>query len=246
VQRWKLETTMKKIERLILLAGAVTVFAATSHSRAAQFEHPDLKSGKKVVHSVLILPPQAKVVKSGMKGSESLVEESHQVEARLPAIVGQALAEKGCSLVPDPFTAAALDKDSDMKYALTDLQAKFDKLRGQLDRKPKDVRTGRFTMGDEVANFSPGASADALVFVRAEGYLSTGGKKAFTALVGSGYATDSIFVSIAVVDAQSGAVLYYARSLATGNFLEKPEHMDKPVKKSFKNFVGPAAGGKKS
>ncbi len=214
----------------------------------AQFEHPDLKSGKMVVHKVHILPPEAKVIKSGMKGGESLIEESRMVEAALPAIITKALQDKGCAVLENAFAPAALEKDQDLKYALADIQDRFDALRQHLDKKPKDVRKGRYTMGDEVSKFNPGAAADALVFVRAEGMLNTGGKKAFATVFGGlsgAMATrNSIMVNIAVVDAQSGAVLYYGRAIATGNFVNQPEHMSKPIEGSFKEF-GAAPTNKK-
>jgi hypothetical protein len=215
----------------------------------AQFEHPDLKSGKKVVQKVVILPAQVQVTKSGVKGAEPLIEESQQVEAALPGVVNKVFSERGCTVVENPFTPQALEKDQDLKYALADLQGKFDTLRKQLDQKPKDVRKGRFTLGDEVAKFNPGASADALVFVRGEGVISTGGKKAFATIFGgiSGAAAtaDRLEVHIAVVDAQTGAILYYGRATATGNFRD-PEKLLHPIQNSFKNFVGPAAPSKKT
>jgi hypothetical protein len=209
---------MNNLNRQLAGAGFIlTLLLSGAPAGRAQFENPDLKSGKTVVHKVLILPSQAKVIKSGMKGGESLIEESRMVETALPAIIAKALQDKGCAVLENAFDSAALDKDQDLKYAVADIQGRFDSLRQHLDQKPKDVRKGRYTMGDEVSKFNPGSAADALVFVRAEGILNTGGKKAFATIMG-GMAgamatTNSITVNVAVVDAQSGAVLYYgARS----------------------------------
>ena len=81
----------KQFARAVILS----LIIASGTSRApAQFAHPDLKSGKIVVHKLLILPAQATVTKSGMKGSEGLVEESRIVENALPGLVSQALANK--------------------------------------------------------------------------------------------------------------------------------------------------------
>jgi hypothetical protein len=204
----------------------------------AQFEHPDLKAGKKTIHNVLILPAHVNVVKSGMKGNETLVEESRGVESALPQLIASALASKGCNVLPNTFSDETLNDNPDLKYALADLQGRFDKLEEQLGRKPKDVRTGRFTLGDDVANFSAGAQADALVFVRGQGVVSTSGKKVFGAVTGMGAATVVGF-SIAIVDAQSGAVLYFAEPNAWGDFVSKPDRMKKAIEKSFNDFQNP-------
>jgi hypothetical protein len=184
---------------------ALTVLLATLH---AQFEHPDVKSGKKAIHSVLVLPAEAKIVKSGMKGNEPLVEESHRFELTLTSSVSETMAGRGCTVLPDVFSPAALDANPDLKYALADLQSRYDKLQEQLAKKPKDVRAGRFTLGDEVANFSPSAAADALVFVRGGGVISTTGKALFGALTGVGGGS-YLGSAISIVDAQTGSILYY-------------------------------------
>jgi hypothetical protein len=217
-------------------AGFIMLMMACSVSLArAQFAHPDLKSGKIVVRKALILPPRASVTKSGMKGNESLIPESRMVEAALPAIIAEALQEKGCLVLENAFAPEALEKNPDLKFAVADIQDRYDALHRHVSEKPKDVRNGRYTMGDEVANFNPGAAADALVFVRASGVVNTGGKKVLGAIAGVNEA-DYIVVNIALVDSQSGAVLYYGWSATGGGYLEHPERMKKPIEASFKEW----------
>jgi len=205
----------------------------------AQFEHPDLRDGKKTVHNVLILPAKAEITKSGMKGNEPLVEESRGVESALASIVGETLTGKGCTVLPDAFTPTTLEKNTDLKYALADLQTRYDNLQEKIGKKPKDVRTGRFTLGDDVVNFTPSASSDALVFVRARGVVETGGKKVFTALTGTGATTNFVVLNISVVDAQTGAVLYFADARVLGDFVGNPDHIKKAIDRSFKDFENP-------
>ena len=52
---------------------ALLVFLSTA--TWAQFEHPDLKSGKAVVKNVVIMPPNVKIVKNGVKSVEEMVED---------------------------------------------------------------------------------------------------------------------------------------------------------------------------
>jgi len=209
----------------------------------AQFAHPDLKSGKIVVHKLLILPAEANVTRSGMKGSEGLIAESRTVENALAGLVSQALQAKGCAVLDNVLTPAALEKDQELNSSVADIQRLFETIHAHVVKKPKDIRTGRYTMGDEVVNFAPGAAADALVFARASGVVTTGGKKAFAMVVG-GNANDVVVMDITVVDSQTGNILFYTDAAAAGNFVGDPGRMAKPIEKSLKQFTCSAPSGK--
>lgn len=156
------------------------------------------------------------------------------MEAALPGIINGIFTQRGFALVPSPYTKEALSQNEEVKYALADVQKLFDAILPQIAKKPKDIRKGRFTMGDEVAKF--GAGADAILFVRAFGQLSTGGKKTFAILVGGPGAFDLYTVDTVMVDSKTGNVLYYARNFSTGNFVKEPAKMIKPIEGSHKNF----------
>jgi len=224
-----------KREGIFRMAGVLFLFALPT-TLVAQYQQPDLKSGKKLVKNILILPPEASLMKSGMKGSEPLVAESQALETGLSSIVRQTLSDKGCNMLPDAFSPDALNQDPDLKYALSDLQTRYDKLQVLLKKKPKDVRTGRFSLGDEVANFSPGAAADGLVFVRAKGVVPTTGLKTFVVFTGMGVTYSHLSLDISVVDAQTGAILYFAKPGFSGNFIGNPDSMKETINRSFSDL----------
>ena len=203
----------------------------------AQFEHPDLKSGKAVVKNLVIVPPNVKVVKNGVKAVEEMTEMSRDLENALPPLITEALNQKHCEVNDKAFSSDALEKDSDLKYAVADLQKRFDEVLPQMQRKPKDVRKGRFTLGDEVAKLNPGGTADALIFVRGYGQMVTGGK-AFLSAMAHTYTYSGIFYHIAVVDAHTGNVLYYgiANGLGGGGMVKTSKGAGKSLEKFFKNF----------
>ncbi len=227
------------MQRTIITAVLVLFLSAPGW---AQFEHPDLKGGKTVIKSAMILPPNVKIVKSGVKGNEEMTEQSRQIEAALPSLITSVLQEHQCAVNDKVLAADALEKDSDLKYAVADLQKRFDEMFPQLEKKPKDVRKGRFTMGDEVAKLNPGGAIDALVFVRGYGRVNTGGKVFLSAVAGAAAYNDSIY-HIVVVDARSGAVLYYGVA-AGANPAKSPDSARKSIRKSFKDspreLKGPA------
>jgi hypothetical protein len=223
-------------------AGAMLLLiVCAAFAAEAQFASPDFTSGKVTVHKVLVLPPEVSVTKAGMKGADSLIPESNAIAAALPDIIAEAVKSKGCTVLDSAFTPAAFEKNPELKDAVADIQTKFNELHKHIAEKPKDVRKGRFTMGDEVVNFNPGAAADALVFVRAGGVVHTSGAKVFGAIAGVNE-RDFVVVDIAVVDSQSGAVLYYGWSATYGGFIEDPERMKKPIENSLKNWK---VGGQK-
>jgi hypothetical protein len=224
-----------KREAIFRMAGILLLFVMPN-TLAAQYEHPDLKSGKKVILNVVILPPEASLVKSGMKGAEPLVAEAQALESGLSSVVGESLSGKGCNIVQEAFSPTALDQNADLKYALSDLQTRYDKLQVLLNKKPKDVREARFSLGDDVANFSPSAAADALVFVRAKGVVPTTGLKTFVIITGMGVTYSHVALDISLVDAQTGAILFFAKPGSNGNFVGKPDSMKKAIDKSLSNF----------
>ena len=57
-------------KRIVPWGIVVVLLWALSPTLHAQFEHPDLKANKIAIHNVLVLPPQASVVKTGMMAGE--------------------------------------------------------------------------------------------------------------------------------------------------------------------------------
>src|SRR5947209_5268621 len=90
----------------------------------AQFEHPDLKSRKTVIKNVVILPPNIRIVKSGVKADEELVEESRKTENSLVPLIANVIQKRGCTADEKQFSSERLQSDPEAKYAVADLQRK--------------------------------------------------------------------------------------------------------------------------
>lgn len=210
-----------------------TLVLCSSLAAWAQFEHPDLKSGKRHVRSVVLMPVRAEISRVSMKGPEPMTEESRRVEKDLLPVVSEVMKNLGCS-VQEVATGAAADPE--LSYTVDDLQKQFDAAMGQMVKKSKDVRKGRFSLGDSVTRLAAGESADALVFVRAEGQVLTGGKKAFGFIVG-GPAFDMVQIDIGIVDARNGDVLYFAKPFLLKNLAKDPADARSGLEKSFRNFA---------
>lgn len=215
---------------------SLSVMLLSLGSAAAQDLHPKLKSKEKVIRQALILPPKVELSKQGMKGAEGMLKESEEVAARLSQVVAKEIGRKNIKTLDSPFTDAALAENQEMKYALADLQTRYDELLPKLRKNSKDVKQGRFTLGDAVASLNPGGSADVLVLVRASGASLTKGKTTFGLLVG-GATMSEMAVSLALIDARTGEVLYFAKFYVQGNFL-KEQNTDRVIGEPVARALG--------
>jgi hypothetical protein len=179
------------------------------------------KDGKLTIRKVVILPAQVTFEKVGAKGSESSLPEGEQMAANFYSAVSKELAARGLAVLPNPMAEA---KDDAARYAIADLQAKYDNIAVQLRRKSKRVKKGGFTLGDRVATFEPGAAADTLVFIRGTGVTFTKGRQAI------GLATWNVFSvlahftgELAFVDARTGEVLAFVWFVSDPHISEKSQ-----------------------
>ena len=198
------------------LAGATVALALAAISpqvARAQYLHPKITSKQTTIRNIVLLPAKVDIVRDSMKGPEGMGAESEQLSARVSQLITDALTAKNIAALPAP--PAAADGDAQQKYTVADIQSRYDDLLPKITRKKKDVKQGRFSMGDEVLNLNLDKKADAIVFIRGRGQKLTSGKKAFVILVGG--APAYLQLSISIVDAHTGEVLLYTDSLAVGD-----------------------------
>lgn len=181
--------------------------------------NPDLKAGKVSVHSVRILPFW---VDSQTKAPE--------IKEALTQILQSVLKQHGCSVLEGKFSEKALAGNIELKYTVADLEKQFDTLDSIIEEQPLDVEKGRFSLGYVVNKLNPGESTDALVFV----HSGIGPVVIFS------YVKVAFFADIAIVDARTGNILYYAKlsDERIDLVLKKPERLTTPVTKAFKHFPG--------
>ena len=194
-------------------AVALALAAITPQVARAQYLHPKITSKQTTIRNIVLLPAKVDIVRDSMKGPEGMGAESEQLSARVSQLITDALTAKNIAALPAP--PAAADGDAQQKYTVADIQSRYDDLLPKITRKKKDVKQGRFSMGDEVLNLNMDKKADAIVFIRGRGQKLTSGKKAFVILVGG--APAYLQISISIVDAHTGEVLLYTDSLAVGD-----------------------------
>ena len=221
----KVQTTMFALVVLLGVSG--------SHSVRAQFVHPKIKSKQTTIRSVVVMPAKVNVVRDSMKGPEGMAAESDDLSKRVEAMVAEVLMKQK-QVKTLPAAPPGAGDDNQQKYNVADFQTKFDELLPKIMKKRSDVKQGRFSMGDEVLNLNLDKSADAVVFIRGEGKKLTGGKTAFTMLVGGTPAY--LRLQIGIVDARSGEVLLYTDPVFAGDPTTAVDRLRKALEKGFKKL----------
>jgi len=221
--------------RTATVVGLVALAAAMSPLVvSAQFLHSKISSKESPIRNVVILPAKVSVVRDSMKGPEGMAAESEDLSARVEKTVAEVLAnKKHVTTVSGPASSSG-EGDAQARYTIADIQAKFDDLLPKVMKKRKDVKNGRFTMGDEVLNLNLDKSADAIIFIRGQGQKLTSGKKAFTLLVGGMPAF--LKLQIGIVDARNGAVLLYTDPILAGDATTAVDRLRKALEKAFKKL----------
>jgi len=179
-----------------------------------QYLHPKISGKQTQIRNVVMLPAKVEIVRQSMKGPEGMAAESDLLSTRVSQLTSEALAAKHIT-VSAGATPATSEADTQQKYTVADLQARYDALLPKIAKKRKDVKKGRFSLGDEVLNLNLDKSADAIVFIRGQGQKLTKGKTAFTLLVGGLPAY--LQLTIGVVDAHTGEVLVFTNPLTRGD-----------------------------
>lgn len=216
------------------LALVVLLTVSGSHEVRAQFLHPKIKSKETTIRSVVVLPAKVNVVRDSMKGPEGMAAESDELSTRVAAMVAEVLAKQKNVTTLQTAAAASAESDAQQKYNVADFQTKFDDLLPKIMKKRSDVKKGRFSMGDEVLNLNLEKGADAVVFIRGEGKKLTGGKTAFTLLVGGVPAY--LRLQIGIVDARNGEVLLYTDPIFPGDPTTAIDRLRKALEKGFKKL----------
>lgn len=209
--------------------GLLAFIALIPQSARAQYLHPKITARQTTIRNVVLLPAKVEIVRQSMKGPEGMAAESELLSARVTQLLTEVLAAKHIT-ASGGFASGS--GDSENKYKTADIQSRYDALLTNIKKKKKDVKKGRFTLGDEVLNLNLDKSADAIVFIRGNGQKLTGGKMAFVLLVGG--APAYLQLSIGIVDAHTGEVLVYTDPVMRGDATGENE---KPLRKAIQGSM---------
>jgi hypothetical protein len=188
----------------------VTAMPASATTPSWSYEHPRVTSGQFTIRSACMMPAEGKLSKLGMKGREGMSKESDEWTTSLQNLVETHLKSAEVELQPAMSAGASGASDDELRQVVLQLEAKYQSIAAKLNRKPKDIKKSRFTLGDEVSLLPCAAKADVLVFVEGEGQVLTGGKKAMGWIVGGASASGATLI-LTMADAKTGEIIAFAR-----------------------------------
>ena len=154
--RW---TALRRLRLAPIFVFILSVGALAPIAVRAQYLHPKVSAKQTTIRNIVILPAKVNVVRDSMKGPEGMAAESELLSARVEKMVNEVLATKHVTTLSGPASSPN-EGDAQQKYAVADIQAKFDDLLPKVMKKRGDVKKGRFSMGDEVVNLNLDKSAD--------------------------------------------------------------------------------------
>src|SRR5438128_965555 len=102
---------MKTRFRFLLLF--LFLLLSTEGVTLAQYLHPKLDGKQLTVGNVVILPAKVEIARQGVKGTESMVEESENASRAVSELVAQVLQKKGINALESPFANHANEGSDD-------------------------------------------------------------------------------------------------------------------------------------
>lgn len=213
------------MRRILSIPVAASLIAFSASSGRADADPPRVNAKLKqkliTIHAVVLLPPEVEFNKLGAKGFEGETPQAHQIKAILYSVIARELEVRGVHVLT---TSLDQTEDDAAKYTLADLRNRYETIAVQVRKKPDGVKKGRFTLGDRVAAFEPGASSDALVFIRASGFSTTTTRKAIAfATLNIATMQPQFHGELAFVDAKTGELLVFTRFALYRDATEKTE-----------------------
>ncbi|MEM7245297.1 MAG: hypothetical protein AAF533_08125 [Acidobacteriota bacterium] len=213
---------------------AVLLLASSLMSRApdaaaASYEHPDFTEGHERPARLLVLPPVSSISRSKINESEPLIKETRALEDALAGSVSNRLTLLGYEVVL--LTPEEINDDPRLADWYEQFLARALETASQASVKPKDIRFGRFSIGDHGFPLADRFQVDGAVLLNSQSLIHGKGKKALFGVLGT-VLGDPLAAArgmtrtqlLAVTyDLRDGQLLSLGAGLEAGKVLKKPE-----------------------
>lgn len=214
-----------------LAAALVALVLVPGGAEATSFEHPDFATNARRPRRIVVLPPQSEIVRARVTDATPLVKETAALErgiAEGTAASLDALGYDGDAVTLDPARANA---DRDLMALVKELQDRVDGILGNVTRRPRDVRAGRFTLGEAVLPLAARTGAEGFLVVRAQSVVPSKGQRALSALLGAAFGgvpvppTNVTRGIVVLVDARTGDVAWLDAAQVGGAVVKESERV---------------------
>ena len=235
-------TTWNNPKHLILAVMIVALaFFNASTVDARGLMTPEFRTAVTRPMSVVLLPPQAQLIKKKVVMTEQMVEESEALEKSVATHIKQGLTKKGYNV--RALTVDEINADPELQELVRQTNRRYEEEWRKMVRKPSKVKERRYNAGHEARLLAAKLGADGIAFARVQAVGATGGQVAMALLLGvgtMGYAR----LDISVVNGITGdveAYLYYTMQTSFKKLTTKPaKTMRKLTTKVLRKY--PASG----
>jgi hypothetical protein len=176
-----------------------------------------------------------------MKNSPNDVREgaSEQMESGFHGVLAGAFVDKGYKLWLDPMLMPKWEQAPPTDAAVKLLKDHFDSLIPRTSLGDPDCKMlSKTSFKSDLEGLTDSKEFDALVLARAHGYLLDKFDRVMNlgALVGGTGPDGDLYMSIAVVDRSTGAILYYCESTSPGAYPLEPDRLSGAIRKCLKRL----------
>ena len=191
------------------VAVAILFLAAPMLANAQSFMTPTFKLGEARPKTLVLLPPHAQFVKAKVVMTSQMIAESQALEDSAARVIASVLRERGYPV--RLLTIEEINADLELQDLVRQLNDRYDEEWPKMVRRPRQVRTGRYGLGDDAVRLGAKLGVDGVVVARIIAVYVTGGRKAVAMIfsLGGSYPRSYTRVDLAVVDGNDGGVESY-------------------------------------
>jgi len=231
------------LSRALTLA-FLACLCGTAPALARQYMTPAFLAKTPRPMSLAVLPPHADFIKQQAVMTADMVKEAQALEDEAATALGAQLQSKGYTV--RVLTQKDVEETPGLKALATGLNGRYDEEWSKILRKPREVKKGRYSVGEDAVKVCSLLKVDGLVMSRVVAVGHTGGRQALTMIMslGQAYAQSYARIGLSVLEGKAGHVEGYfegVKNCTTGALLKKPAKvMGDAVENAINNYPGAA------
>lgn len=225
----------------VLSVSTLLVEGASAGMRATE----EFERGETRPVTVALLPAHADLLKQGIVGTQSQVQESAMLAEHLADAVGEEFERRGYVL--KVLTPEMINADPGLQALVVDADRRYQEVLAQLQRRiNKQIEQREYNAGDEMRLLAQRLGVDGIAFTRIEIAAAGKGRQAMAWTVGIGSTGSSTMMSVSIIDGRTADIEAYfvppilrrGRAFAGYNeFIENPEeNMEKITSATLKDL----------
>ena len=229
---------MRTLQSHLLIVAAILCLPTWAMASELSRSHPDLEAKRQLIKSVVLLPPQVEMYEIGAGGSVERMEDwSAAANSNVQTVLEIELKKRDDLLVArlaetqlSSSAISNLDETEALFRVVNNsiLLHTFDYRQRQFF--PEKARQFTYSLGSEIQGLDE--QADAFLLVKGFDRRSSGGRKALqagTMIIGAALGVVAIprgggnLMSVALVDAKTGSILWYYRTVQVYDLRESED-----------------------